>query len=185
MVRRRCSRLLGTGMRLFSNSCSTLARLIQNGLMLPTINTTLGDLGTYDSTNLELFSKKSQSVHSVQHSEPCADLPAKGPLGRRDLHKSGGRKGEIEANSSHARYGRQLNIEVLWSTLTTVFNRRIKIPKLIGYRMLLAMLYVLPRLPWIQGNGQNGLPKGYSLWIMAAACLTFLENQTRIMDRNI
>lgn len=73
--------------------------------------------------------------------------------------------------AGHSLDDKQLNIEALWSTLTAVFNRRIKMPKPLGYRLFLAMLYVLPRLAWTHGNVQGGLPKGFDIWIIAAACL--------------
>ena len=66
---------------------------------------------------------------------------------------------------------RQLNIEALWSTLTAVFNRRRKMLNPLGYHLFLAMLYMLPRLAWTQGNIHGGLPKGFSLWIMVAVYL--------------
>jgi hypothetical protein len=44
-------------------------------------------------------------------------------------------------------------------------------PKPLGYHLFLAMIYMLPRLAWTQGNVQGGLPKGFSVWIMVAAYL--------------
>jgi hypothetical protein len=62
-------------------------------------------------------------------------------------------------------------------------------PKPLGYRLFLAMLYVLSRLAWTQGNVQGELPKGYSLCIMAAACLLFektkLELWTEIFNEHL
>lgn len=74
--------------------------------------------------------------------------------------------------AGHSLDNRQLNIEALWSALTAVFNRRTKVPRPLGYRLFLATLYVLPRLTWTQWNVPGGLPKGFSVWIMAAVCLS-------------
>lgn len=54
--------------------------------------------------------------------------------------------------ASHPLDSRQLNIEALWSTLTAVFNRRIKAPQPLGYRLFLAMLYMLSKLALTQSG---------------------------------
>ena len=83
--------------------------------------------------------------------------------------------------AGHPLDNRQLNIEALWSTLTAVFNRRRKMPKPLGYHLFLAMLYMLPNLAWTQGNVEGGLPKGFSVWIMVAACLLLDKTELEIL----
>jgi len=74
--------------------------------------------------------------------------------------------------AGHSLDSKQLNIEALWSALTAVFNRRIRMSRPLGYFLFLATLYILPRLARTQGDVPKGLPKGFSIWIMAAVCLS-------------
>lgn len=77
--------------------------------------------------------------------------------------------------AGHAFDSRQLNIEALWSALTAVFNRRIRMSRPLGYLLSLATLYILPRLTRTQGGVLKALPKGFSVWIMVAAVCLSLE----------
>jgi len=73
---------------------------------------------------------------------------------------------------SHPLASRQLNIEALWSTLTALFDKRMKAPQPAWYRLFLAMLYMHPKLASsASGSVQGGLPKGFSSWIAAAVLL--------------
>jgi hypothetical protein len=91
---------------------------------------------------------------------------------------------DTAVEAGHPLDSRQLSIEALWSTLTAVFNRRIKTTKPPGYRLFLAMLYLLPRLAWTQGNIQGGLPKGFSSWVMAASWLLSEETKLELFNEH-
>ncbi|CZR69111.1 uncharacterized protein PAC_19012 [Phialocephala subalpina] len=73
---------------------------------------------------------------------------------------------------NHPLDSRKLNIEALWSTLTALFDRRIKAPQLEWNRLFLAMLYMCPKLASSASDSvQDGLPKGFSSWNRAAVFL--------------
>ncbi|KAF9772424.1 hypothetical protein IL306_009871 [Fusarium sp. DS 682] len=55
-----------------------------------------------------------------------------------------------------------LNIEAIWSTLTAISKKRIKAPDLPGYRLFLAMLYMLPKLEEKRGSVESGLPHSFN-----------------------
>ncbi|KAK7426493.1 hypothetical protein QQZ08_007088 [Neonectria magnoliae] len=73
-----------------------------------------------------------------------------------------------------------LNIEAMWSTLTAIFKKRIKAPKLPGYRLFLAMLYMLPTLEEKRWSIGGGLPHSFNSWIVAAVLLIIQGRDTKL-----
>ena len=86
---------------------------------------------------------------------------------------------------SHPDDSNQLNIEALWSVLTAVFYRRTKLPRPLGYRLFLAVLYILPRLTSPQWSVPRGLPKGFSIWIAAAVILSHEKELIPIITEHL
>jgi hypothetical protein len=73
-----------------------------------------------------------------------------------------------------------LNIEAMWLTLTAIFNRRIKAPKLPGYRLFLALLYMMPTMEKKGWSIGAGLPHSFNYWIMAAVVLIMQGRDTKL-----
>ena len=82
--------------------------------------------------------------------------------------------------TSHPLDNSLFNIEAMWSTLTAVFNKRVNKPEPSGYRLFLAMLYMLSKLARSQGAVRGRLPKAFNLWIIAAAILHSAGTNTKI-----
>ncbi|KAH7471361.1 hypothetical protein FOMA001_g13292 [Fusarium oxysporum f. sp. matthiolae] len=75
-----------------------------------------------------------------------------------------------------------LNIEAMWSTLTAIFNRRMKAPKLPGYRLFLALLYMMPTMEEKGWSTGGGLPHSFNYWMMAAVLLIELGRDTKLFN---
>ncbi|KAF5637131.1 het-domain protein [Fusarium sp. NRRL 52700] len=75
-----------------------------------------------------------------------------------------------------------LNIEAMWSTLTAIFNRRMKESKLPEYRLFLALLYMMPTMEEKGWRIRGGLPHSFNYWIMAAVLLVELGRDTKLFN---
>ncbi|CAH0046052.1 unnamed protein product [Clonostachys solani] len=75
-----------------------------------------------------------------------------------------------------------LNIEAMWSTLTAIFKKRFKAPESPGYRLFLAILYMLPTLEKEGGSIRGGLPQSFNSWIMAAVLLITQGRDTKLFN---
>ncbi|KAF5539777.1 het-domain-containing protein [Fusarium napiforme] len=75
-----------------------------------------------------------------------------------------------------------LNIEAMWSTLTAIFNRRMKASKLPGYRLFLALLYMMPTMEEKGWSIGGGLPHSLNYWMMAAVLLIELGRDTKLFN---